>query len=212
MWIFNVSLSQWSQITTIGDIPSARSNSTLHYDASRKRLILFGGSEDCDREKFNGIHVLDWEANSWRELELPALSRLPPKRTDHTSQFVKDYLIVFGGEGYLELDDLWIFDFNRESWTEVKCSSSEKPSPRRFHSSAVVNNRMYVIGGCYEKKIVQDPVYSLDLSQFLLTQDYDSLKWRKEQFNDISLLSRYDHSSTEYEGKIYVFAGRRKND
>lgn len=51
------------------------------------------------------------------------------------------YLIVFGGEGVADMDDLWIFNFNTLGWSEVKIGNDKvKPCARRFHSSVRIGN------------------------------------------------------------------------
>jgi len=51
------------------------------------------------------------------------------------------YLVIFGGEGVSDLDDLWIYNFLTMSWAEVPVpKGAPKPCARRFHASATVGN------------------------------------------------------------------------
>ncbi len=80
------------------------------------------------------------------------------------------YLAVFGGEGVTDLDDLWIFNFKTLGWTEVKFEKDNfKPCARRFHSSCMINNEIFVVAGCHGKYRCLSDVYSLDLTPLIET-------------------------------------------
>jgi hypothetical protein len=50
-------------------------------------------------------------------------------------------LIVFGGEAFVDLGDLWLFDLDAHKWTEIINDENEdKPKVRRFHASCQRNN------------------------------------------------------------------------
>ena len=47
------------------------------------------------------------------------------------------------------LDDLWAFDTDSKTWSEVDAKDKESaPSPRSFHTSVVVGECIYIFGGC----------------------------------------------------------------
>jgi hypothetical protein len=76
--------------------------------------------------------------------------------------------VIFGGEGISDLDDLWIFDFINLTWKEVPIENhTVKPCPRRFHSSAKINNELYIIAGCHSKYRCLSDIYSIDLTNYL---------------------------------------------
>lgn len=120
LWSFNSSTSKWTKVITTGDLPENRSNCTINYDPKRSRVIVFGGGGP-NKKRFNTLHVLDWNTKVWSELKPAETSKVPIERTYHTAEFVKGYLVVFGGEGHWDIDDLWVFDFELEQWTEVIC-------------------------------------------------------------------------------------------
>lgn len=76
--------------------------------------------------------------------------------------------MVFGGEGVDDLGDLWIYDVRSLKWEEVKTNSSQ-PCARRFHASCMVDNILYVFGGCEGKYVCLNDFYSLDVSSLLIT-------------------------------------------
>ena len=56
-------------------------------------------------------------------------------------------MIISGGEAFSnDLDDTWILDLRDYSWYEVK--TEVKPCARRFHSSAILGDYLYIFGGC----------------------------------------------------------------
>lgn len=76
------------------------------------------------------------------------------------------------------MDDLWLFDFRSESWTEVKFEKDAvRPCARRFHSSCLIGNEFFVIAGCHSKYRCLSDVYSLDLSPILGSGSVKELHW-----------------------------------
>jgi len=68
------------------------------------------------------------------------------------------------------MDDLWVFDFRSENWTEVKFDKDAvRPCARRFHSSCLIGNEFFVIAGCHSKYRCLSDVYSLDLTSLIAT-------------------------------------------
>lgn len=94
----------------------------------------------------------------------------PWERTYHSSEFSYPYLITFGGEGAanLDFDDLWVFNVETKQWTEIKAGVEGNPDKkiegRRFHSTALVGERFFVIAGCRMNYTCIPTIYSIDLS------------------------------------------------
>ena len=121
--------------------------------------------------------------------------------------------MVFGGEGLADMDDLWVFNFETERWSEVKIDKDAvRPCARRFHSSCMIGTEFFIVAGCHGKYRCLSDVYSLDLSPLIQTGQLGELKWVERKLKGASFLSRWGHSSTVFDGKIYVFAGRFSSD
>ena len=72
-------------------------------------------------------------------------------------------MIIHGGEAFKhDLDDIWALDLNTYSWQEVQ--SQKGPESRRFHSSCLVGDYFYVIGGCEGNYNCFSDIQRLDLS------------------------------------------------
>jgi len=101
------------------------------YDAESDRIILFGGAD----ENFEGERTTwayDFNTDTWTE-QAPG----PPARHGLRMAYdtESDRVILFGGrsaqQGANLFNDTWAYDFNTDSWTDMKPSSS--PSRRTHH-------------------------------------------------------------------------------
>lgn len=212
VWSFNTITMEWAEIETKGDIPSHRSNCTMNYDRENNRVIVFGGG-GANKKRFNTLNILDWKTKEWIEVNPSDNEAAPWERTYHTAELFYPYLVVYGGEGVSDLDDLWVFNFMTMGWTEVPIpKGATKPSARRFHASAKIGNEFFVIAGCYSKYRCLSDIYSIDLTSFFETGRVDNLAWKERKMKDNTFLTRWGHTASVYEGKIYVFGGRFCND
>ena len=84
LWSFNPTTMAWTRIEATGDVPSERSNSTLHYDSQRQRLILFGGGAP-EQRRFRSIYSLDWKTKNWTEIVAVESQNAPWERSYHVS-------------------------------------------------------------------------------------------------------------------------------
>ena len=70
----------------------------------------------------------------------------------------------FGGRGDpCHFNDTWSFNISTRKWTELQCTGSI-PSPRAGHAAVVIDDVMYVFGGC-----THDESYLGDLTAFNLS-------------------------------------------
>jgi hypothetical protein len=173
---------------------------------------VFGGG-GSSKKRFNTLSILNWETKEWLEIKPREDEPAPWERTYHSAEFIFPYLVVFGGEGIADLDDLWVFNFITLGWKEVQIPKNKvKPCARRFHSSAMMKTEMIVIGGCHSRYRSLNDVYSLDLKPLLETGDVNKLEWKERKLEGATFLTRWGHTSTVLGDKIYVFGGRFSND
>ena len=84
----------------------------------------------------------------------PLSIKTPFNRFGHSQAAVGKSIYVFGGRMGTSideklLDDLWAFDTDSKTWSEVDAKDKESaPSPRSFHTSVVVGECIYIFGGC----------------------------------------------------------------
>jgi hypothetical protein len=108
LWSFQTLTMTWTEHKTTGAVPSLRSNCTIHYDAVARRVVVFGGG-GSNKRRFNAVSLLDWDTKVWTEIHPRENEAAPWERTYHTSEIIYPYLMVYGGEGAADLDDLWAF-------------------------------------------------------------------------------------------------------
>ena len=69
-----------------------------------------------------------------------------------------------------------------------------------------------MIAGCHAKYRCLSDIYPIDLTSLVEKGSVDNLQWRERKMKDNTFLTRWGHTSTVYEDKIYVFGGRFCND
>ena len=73
-------------------------------------------------------------------------------------------LCRFGGAASKKrYNDTWSFDVSTQKWTELRCTGCI-PSPRYSHTASLVDDVMYVFGGCGVDGLVLDDLIALKLS------------------------------------------------
>ena len=70
----------------------------------------------------------------------------------------------FGGRGGShDFNDTWPFNISTQKWTELQCTGSI-PSPRTGHDAVLIDDVMYVFGGCTQDKTSLGDLTALNLS------------------------------------------------
>ena len=65
----------------------------------------------------------------------------------------------------LDLNDLWAFNLINNNWKRLEfINNGIEPKKRRFHSSSLVNNKLYIAGGCCGNYVLLGDMYSVDLT------------------------------------------------
>lgn len=97
-------------------------------------VVMFGGEAE-DHRLFNDLHFF---GDDWRAVE-PA-NDPPSARKFHKAWVVGDQVYIHGGQSLTELlDDLWRYDTNSNTWTDIT-PSGPRPSARFAHSSAQLSD------------------------------------------------------------------------
>ena len=96
---------------------------------------MFGGGT-LNKEKLNTVYQLNIATHTWEKLSVNSEEPQPWNRSYHCSEIIGNYFIVFGGEFFHDLDDLWLFDLKNKKWMEIKMEGGcFKPTARKFASS-----------------------------------------------------------------------------
>ena len=131
------SAQEWVQLSTGGG-PSARTHAAAIYDSRDSRMILFGGrGSSGDR---GDVWAFDLTTHSWSDITPASIA--PMARFTHNALYdeADHQMIIWSGryvtaEGGGFLNDVWAFDLDEESWTEL---AAPDPVPLERYGTAAV--------------------------------------------------------------------------
>jgi N-acetylneuraminic acid mutarotase len=146
-WAYDHNTNTWTQMAPG---PKNHLGPRIAYDAESDRVILFGG--------YNGFVVLDdtwaydFNSDSWTEMK-PTVG--PPGRNYQgiTYDSKADRVLVWGavdwGDGTPIDDSMWAYDFNTNTWTEIKPGDGPHPEGRDYTAMAydAESDRTILYGG-----------------------------------------------------------------
>src|SRR3989441_6284050 len=142
-WSYDFGTDTWTNMTT-AIAPPGNLYSVVTYDSESDRAILFGGNYFGARETW----AFDYNANAWTNMT-PTETSLPSARTAHALAYDSrhDQVILFGGQSSSGIDETWAYDFNANTWTNLKPTTH--PSWRYFHAMDydVKSDRVVMFGG-----------------------------------------------------------------
>ncbi len=128
-WSLDPSTMAWTQVTTSGSAPSARSGHVAIYDAAGNRLVVFGGFNGTTA--LNDLYALDLTSNTWSALG--ASGTAPEARQGALGVYdpVHRALVVFGGAGSSTpyLGDVWSLDLATLAWSQIVTPESGTAAP-----------------------------------------------------------------------------------
>jgi hypothetical protein len=137
-------------------------------------------------------------------------------RTYHASCLIGKFMIVCGGEAAVlaDLQDIWALDIETQTWQQLYFSNTESFHAKRFHTaSAVSNYRVITFGGCHSEYVHLNEVSIFDLTNFVLNGD-TNINCEKVLFKTDQAVpsSRWGHTASVYQDKIYIYGGRNETD
>lgn len=163
------------------------------------QVLFMGGANPS--ECFSDIHILDLATLSWNMVSsLGFVSRYEHISFMSPSQTNKIY-VLSGANQECNISDSFVqsYDIVTEKWSVVK-SSGTSPSPRTHHTTAVIEDCVYIFsGGKTGAEPVQDrQVYSFNAS---------TCAWTSLIIQGNSPSPRHGHTMSVISNKIYCFGG-----
>lgn len=181
-------------ITTVGQRPACLVNASVTY-VGNDLIYAFGGFDQYTDEVYNHVLKLNLTARQWSLVD--NYGDIPGVRMGHTScLWHGDKLLVYGGENEhrIHLSDVVIFDIKTAHWTSPDINGPV-PRGRARHSAVIHDDKLFVCGGMSgSDNGVLDDICFLDLKTWTWSRT-----WR--------FVSRYDHSSWVWGGKIWISGG-----
>lgn len=162
--VFSTSSSGWRSITSPNS-PLPRSGhwvtATAHAGGT---LWLFGG--ECSSPKmasfyhYNDFWTLSCSSREWSRVET---KKGPPARSGHRIIGWKHLVVLFGGfqdtsQSTKYLNDLWVFDVNEYTWTQITLPThAQRPDARSSFSMLPHEHGLVIYGGYSKKKSKSTP-------------------------------------------------------
>ena len=161
------------------------------------KMYIYGGKF---LDFLNELWVYDLEKNSWTELKPNnEINKLPTKRYGQSMIVIKNKIIVFGGRFGNCLNDVWVYDLEKNSWELMK-PSGNLPSKRFGHSAQLINGKMVIFGGFSDDTVYKKDCFLNDVWVY----DLDTNSWEQK---DSGSTPRDCHTTVSLNNKMYVFGG-----
>ncbi|KAG2189803.1 hypothetical protein INT46_008535 [Mucor plumbeus] len=195
IYVLDVETLIWSKPNIQADTrPSKRrAHTTCLWE---DKIIVIGGGDGA--RALDDVHMLDVsnphaQVLGWEKLQTSGSP--PPARGYHTSNLVKDKLVVFGGsDGHDCFEDVHVLDLVKKRWSQIDL---DRKIPRLAHTSTQVGSYVFVIGGHDGRR------YSQDVLLFNLV----TMSWEARKVYGVAPNPRGYHTTVLYDSRLYVLGG-----
>ena len=161
--------------------PSSREGHAMAFDAERKQVVLFGGSDGTNGGALNDTWT--WDGRDWQQKH-PA--HTPPGRFWHSLAYdpVRREVVMFGGDGGDEfLNDTWLW--NGDDWKRAPDhgAAPELRTNAGLDYDATLRRMVLFSGSVWNSR--KDGLISLD------SWTWDGAQWTKLPQGDFHLLTDF---------------------
>ena len=122
------------------------------FDINYEGIYIFGGLDENLKET-NNLFILHCFRNPLIFFE-PQIKGIPPeKRSMASINFDKDLNIItlYGGKDVFRVfNDLYVLDVVNFEWIKINLFGPENICKRMGHCSGIINQKLYIFGGCDE--------------------------------------------------------------
>lgn len=165
-WQLNLGeVPEWKQLTPAGEMPIPRAGHTAIYDPVRKRIVVFGGTDNII--PFNDVWILDLAGEtSWKRVEPIGEAPVPRVRATSIYDPLGDRMIVFGGgTSQGSRNDIWALSLGGEpEWNQIVPTA---PLPTAAGGASAIydplRHRMLVFGGSIGERAPSTQTWELSL-------------------------------------------------
>eukprot|EP00977_Amphora_coffeiformis_P024134 scaffold15108_cov180-Amphora_coffeaeformis.AAC.10 len=155
---------EWQQVKLVPDpvhgVPVERSSHGVSLLRQGTLLFLYGGEHIARTPISEPPHQAVWKADlssdkpQWHAIAAPdgPSPRVAHAQAVHRNNN-KETVYLFGGRAGIHmqespLNDLWAWQVDTETWSEITITSGTPPEARSFHRMVCVDDSLYVFGGC----------------------------------------------------------------
>ncbi|XP_014246259.2 kelch domain-containing protein 10-like [Cimex lectularius] len=192
---------EFTEVLTVGTSPIPGYGQACFLQDGK--LFVFGGTTGYTY--WSDIGSLDIRTNCWEtEYTCVGLENEPRGRYRHELGNLHNKTFVLGGGtsdhsfGFTEIN---VYSHEDKSWLAVPAScdpeQNDYPLPRRYHSSVQSDDKIFIFGGIYNKRALQD-TWSLDLN---------TLQWTCVRSLYFPYPTFFHDSCLTPSGKVYTFGG-----
>ncbi|KAF7728240.1 hypothetical protein EC973_006521 [Apophysomyces ossiformis] len=192
LYVLNRDTMVWSKPNTEGTPPSPRrAHTTCLWN---NKIIVFGGGDGA--RALSDVHALDISDPSrprWQQLH--PTGDPPIARGYHTSNLVKNKLVIFGGsDGHECFNDVYVLDLVANHWSHMELDHTIS---RLAHSATQVGSYVFVVGGHDGGR------YSNDTLLFNLV----TMSWESRKIYGKGPSPRGYHTAVLYDSRLFILGG-----
>jgi hypothetical protein len=209
LWAYDLDGNSWTELNPTGTKPSARDEHVAAVDTSTNKLLIHGGNDGSGA--LDQLWAYDLVNNLWTDLSPivePMAANSPQNRESHVAAMdtSNGRLLIHGGKyGSSFLYDLWAYDLDGNSWTEL-LQSGTKPSARYGHVAAIdaSTNRLLIFGG-RDSENNKDDLWAYDL----VNNGWTAIEFGISSSNGQPPLRRHSHVAAmdTSNGRLLIHAG-----
>ena len=190
------------------------------------KMVIYGGSivNGGLADDILNIFELNLENENegqWSTIE--SKGTRPGQRYGHSLNYLKPYLILFGGNINPQLmNDIWVMNMNKKdnyTWIQINIDK-EKPIPteRLYHSSCICQNGKYInnliiFGGRNSQNKPLNDLWVLKLKseEDNPNEEIEAILTELKPINKDNFIPRINHSMLFYKEFLLIFGGKSIN-
>ncbi|KAF7731984.1 hypothetical protein EC973_007089 [Apophysomyces ossiformis] len=192
MYVLHAETLTWSKPAIEGTPPSPRrAHTTCLWN---DKIIVVGGGDGA--RALADVHALDVsDPKKLRWTLLNPTGTPPIARGYHTSNLVKDKLVVYGGsDGHECFSDVHVLDLVANRWSHIDL---DRAVPRLAHTATQVGSYVFVIGGHDGSR------YSSDV----LLLNLVTMSWESRKIYGVAPNPRGYHTAVLHDSRLYILGG-----
>lgn len=149
IYSFNLTTFEWRELEQQGATMGPRES--MGATVVGDNMYIFGGNTNganCENDEYtDDLFVITLKSNTAQVKKIIPCGPIPAKRLSHSLNNLNNkYLILFGGESYgTALNDIWVFDIDKNIWHEIKPQNSI--TARIAHVCYCYKDSVFVFGG-----------------------------------------------------------------
>ena len=213
-WAFDFMTGDWLELHSgSGNAPHGRSCHISIFATTKDAMVVSGGL--FSSSPYKDLWAFDIENRVWDELH--SESGEMSERWDHSAVYnvFENQMIVFGGYGWGQKNDMWSYDFDIEAWQEIDDGNGIGPSVRSAHATCFdeINKLIIVFGGDSPEGFRADTWgFDTSIQEWRILQDgYNQYGWfchsmvYDSERERVLMFGGYHDSSTQPKKDVRAF-------